>query len=200
MTPRPILSSNSNLAPAVSYLVETHRQTPLDHQHLQGRLLPGSSCTPFLHSRRAALLVQLEEQRAHTLAEAAARARAAEELRMAEGAFPALGGAPDAGSYRAASGTPSKEAAETEEDAEDGVPREVEYMRVPRGPATRWMVSRDGEGGAKYVAPPPAPRDQSDHAAGRWGKGKLLASCVSVYLVFSILSPENTAAKCRRDR
>ncbi|KAH9163324.1 hypothetical protein EDB89DRAFT_2078960 [Lactarius sanguifluus] len=166
---------------------------------------PCPHCTaPLLDpAARAALLVQLEEQRAHTLAEeAAARGRAAEELRMAEGAFPALGGAPGAGagaggggagarvlslvgqrvvveSYRAASGTRSKETAETGEDAEDGVPprvppppREVEYIRVPRGPATRWVVSRDGEGGAKYVAPPPAPRSQSDHAAGRRGKGK----------------------------
>ncbi|KAH9004428.1 hypothetical protein EDB86DRAFT_3240426 [Lactarius hatsudake] len=162
---------------------------------------PCPHCTaPLLDpTARAALLVQLEEQRAHTLAEeAAARARAAEELRMAEGAFPALGGAPGAGagaggggagarvlslvgqrvvveSYRAASDMRSKEAAETEEDAEDGVPprvppppMEVEYMRVPRGPATRWVVSRDGEGAAKYVAPPPAPRGQSD----RRGKGK----------------------------
>ncbi|KAH8979103.1 hypothetical protein EDB86DRAFT_2836178 [Lactarius hatsudake] len=102
-----------------------------------------------------AVPVQLEEQRAHTLAEeAAARARAAEELRMAEGAFPALGGALGAGaggggagarvlslvwqrvvveSYRVASSTRSKEV------AEDGVPpcvppppREVQYMRLCR--------------------------------------------------------------------
>ncbi|KAH8981329.1 hypothetical protein EDB92DRAFT_1953233 [Lactarius akahatsu] len=162
---------------------------------------PCPHCTaPLLDpAARAALLVQLEEQRTHTLAEeAAARARAAEELRMAEGAFPALGGAPGAGagaggggagarvlslvgqrvvveSYRAASDMRSKEAAEREEDAEDGVsprvpppPMEVEYMRVPRGPATRWVASRDGEGAAKYVAPPPVPRGQSD----RRGKGK----------------------------
>ncbi|KAI9433501.1 hypothetical protein H4582DRAFT_2060913 [Lactarius indigo] len=159
---------------------------------------------PLLDSAaRAALLVQLEEQRAHTLAEEAAeRARAAEELRVAEGAFPALGGAPGVNaaaggksggggagarvlslvgqrvvveSYRAASGVRPEEGAEREEDTDDPVPpppREVQYIRVPRGPATRWAVLRDGEGGAKYVAPPPAPRGQSDHAAGRRGKGK----------------------------
>ncbi|KAH9052589.1 hypothetical protein EDB87DRAFT_426126 [Lactarius vividus] len=167
---------------------------------------PCPHCTaPLLDpAARAALRVQLEEQRGHTLAEeAAARARAAEELRMAEGAFPALGGAPGAGagagagagggkggggarvlslvgqrvvveSYRAVS---EEDAVGTEEDAEvpprvPPPPREVQYIRVPRGPATRWVVLRDGEGGAKYVAPPPAPRGQSDHAVGRRGKGK----------------------------
>jgi len=148
--------------------------------------------------------VQLEERRAHTLAEeAAARARAADELRLAAGEFPALGGgggaaaAPGAGtgagkggarvlslvgqrvkveSYRAAS---AREEEGVDEDADDGValrvpppPREVQYIRVPRGPATRWAISMGDEGGARYVPPPPAPRGQSDHAAGRRGKGK----------------------------
>ncbi|KAI9448776.1 hypothetical protein BJY52DRAFT_303820 [Lactarius psammicola] len=138
---------------------------------------------------RAALLVQLEERRANTLVEeASARARVAEELRLAEGAFPALGaGAPGPGvgpgkggarvlslvgqrvkveSYRAASALEE----DVDADADDGVvlrvpppSREVQYIRVPRGPATRWTVSKGGEGGAKYVGP----RRQSDHAAGR---------------------------------
>ena len=128
--------------------------------------------------------MQVEERREHTLAEeAAARARAAEELRLAEGAFPALGGgggggggggAPSAGAgakggvlsldgkllkrgvkeaYRVA-------AEEKVGDNADGlgrVPppkslREVQYLRVPRGPATRWSVSKDGQDSAKYVA------------------------------------------------
>lgn len=154
----------------------------------------------------------LEERRAHTLAEeAAARVRAAEELRLAEGAFPALGGgggAPGAAGKAAGGGggagarvlsvdaqtkrvrvvesyrAPGAGGAVAEEEEEgDGVvaprvpppEREVQYIRVPRGPATRWAVSRDGEGSAaKYVAPPPAPRTgQSDHAtAGRRRKGK----------------------------
>ena len=121
----------------------------------------------------------VEERREHTLAEeAAARARAAEELRLAEGAFPALGGggggAPSAGAgakggvlsldgkllkrgvkeaYRVA-------AEEKVGDNADGlgrVPppkslREVQYLHVPRGPATRWSVSKDGQDSAKYVA------------------------------------------------
>ena len=137
--------------------------------------------------------------------------RAAEELRLAEGAFPALGGGVVPGAAGKAAGggggggarvlsvdaqtkrvrvveshrAPGAGSAVVEEVGEDGdgvvaprVPppeREVQYIRVPRGPATRWAVSRDGEGGAaKYVAPPPAPRaGQSDHtAAGRRRKGK----------------------------
>jgi hypothetical protein len=132
--------------------------------------------------------------------EALARTRAAEELRLAAGAFPALAGGAAAvtgngkgggarvlsvdgqtkrvrvvESYRAQE---EKGAGAEEEEVGDEVaprvlppPREVQYIRTPRGPATRWAVSKDGEGGAKYVAPPPpAPRGQSDRAAGRRGK------------------------------
>lgn len=117
----------------------------------------------------------VEERREQTLKEeAAARARAAEELRLAEGAFPALGGA-GAGAGGASSvkggvlgldgrlkrgGKETYRVAEVDvggDDADDAlgrVPppkslREVEYLRVPRGPATRWSVSKDD--GAKYV-------------------------------------------------
>ena len=121
----------------------------------------------------------IEERREHTLAEeAAARARAAEELRLAEGAFPALGGggggAPSAGAgakggvlsldgkllkrgvkeaYRVA----AEEKVGNDADGLGRVPppkslREVQYLRVPRGPATRWSVSKDGQDSAKYVA------------------------------------------------
>ena len=127
----------------------------------------------------------VEERREHTLAEeAAARARAAEELRLAEGAFPALGGG--GGGSGGGGGVPSagagakggvlsldgkllkrgvKEAyrvaaEEKVGDNADGlgrVPppkslREVQYLRVPRGPATRWSVSKYGQDSAKYVA------------------------------------------------
>jgi hypothetical protein len=121
--------------------------------------------------------------------EGAAREREAEELRLAEGAFPALfsgGGAPARGgsggggggghrvlsvdartkrirveSYSGASrlGLESEE-----EEVEAGVegtstpvqrvpppPWEVEYVRVQRGPATRW-VDLKGGGTVKYVA------------------------------------------------
>ena len=119
----------------------------------------------------------VEERREQTLKEeAAARARAAEELRLAEGAFPALGGA-GAGAGAGAGGVKGgvlgldgrlkrggKEAYRVapgvevgDDDADDAlgrVPppkslREVQYLRVPRGPATRWSVSKDD--GAKYV-------------------------------------------------
>ena len=147
---------------------------------------------------RDALIVLLDERRALTLAEeASARIRAAEEVRLTQGAFPALGGA------AAAAAVPGKgagggarvlsvsvdahgqtkrvmvetyRAADKREEGEDSgddvpprvppPPREVQYIRAPRGPATRWAVWKDGEGGAKYVAPP---RGQSAHAAGRRG-------------------------------
>jgi hypothetical protein len=146
------------------------------------------------------LLAQLEELRACTLKEeAAAREREAEELRLAEGAFPALlssggggagaGGAPARGGgggdgrgggrrvlsvdsrtkrIRVESYGVSKSGLESEEEAEadvDGTltpaPRvpppswEVEYVRVRRGPATRW-VDLKGDVTAKYVALPDA--------------------------------------------
>ncbi|KAI9448774.1 hypothetical protein BJY52DRAFT_1193181 [Lactarius psammicola] len=169
--------------------------------HAPYRACPHCAAQLLDTAARAALLVQLEERRAHTLVEeASARARVAEELRLAEGAFPALGAGalgpgPGVGkggarvlslvgqrvkveSYRATSAL--LEDVEADAGADDGVvvrvpppPREVQYIRVPRGSATRWTVSKGGEGGAKYVAPPPAPRGQSDHAAGRRrGKGK----------------------------
>jgi len=134
------------------------------------------------------------------------RARAAEELRMAEGDFPLLLGGAAAGSTKGGAGAArvlsvnaqtkrvrveSYRAREqvvvpvvvgAEEVREDGgggrvapPSREVQYLRVPRGPATRWAVSMGGEGGAaKYVAPPPAsaPRGLSDHVPRRRGKGK----------------------------
>jgi len=65
--------------------------------------------------------------------------------------------------YRATSVSARESAdADAEEDAEaeTRVPppaslREVlQFIRVPRGPATRWAVSKDGQGGAKYVAAP----------------------------------------------
>ena len=119
----------------------------------------------------------VEERREQTLKEeAAARARAAEELRLAEGAFPALGGG-GAGAGAGAGGAKggvlgldgrlNRGGKETyrvapgveigDDDADDAlgrVPppkslREVQYLRVPRGPATRWSVSKDD--GAKYV-------------------------------------------------
>ena len=128
----------------------------------------------------------VEERREHTLAEeAAARARVAEELRLAEGAFPALGGggggggggsggAPSVGAgakggvlsldgkllKRGVKETYRVAAEEKVGDNADGlgrVPppkslREVQYLHVPRGPATRWSVSKDGQDSAKYVA------------------------------------------------
>ena len=143
---------------------------------------------------RAALVAQLEELRACTLKEEeAAREREAEELRLAEGAFPALlssggagaGGAPARGGGGGAGGGGgrrvlsvdsrtkrikvesygvSRSGLESGEEAEadvDGTltpaPRvphpswEVEYVRVQRGPATRW-VDLKGDVTAKYVA------------------------------------------------
>ena len=119
----------------------------------------------------------VEERREQTLKEeAAARARAAEELRLAEGAFPALGGGGGGGGVGGASSVkggvlgldgrlkrgvketyrvaPGVEVGDDADDALGRVPppkslREVEYLRVPRGPATRWSVSKDD--GAKYV-------------------------------------------------
>ena len=113
----------------------------------------------------------VEERREHTLAEeAAARARVAEELRLAEGAFPALGGGGGGGGGAPSAGAGAKggvlsldgkllkrgvkeayrvAAEEKVGDNADGlgrVPppkslREVQYLHVPRGPATRWSVS-----------------------------------------------------------
>lgn len=148
---------------------------------------------------RAALVAQLEELRASTLKEeAVAREREAEELRLAEGAFPALlssgGGGAGAGASGGGGGAGrgggggrrvlrvdsrtkrirvesygvSRSGLGSEEEAEadvDGTltpaPRvpppswEVEYVRVQRGPATRW-VDLKGDVTAKYVALPDA--------------------------------------------
>jgi Putative zinc finger motif, C2HC5-type len=170
----------------------------------------------------AALITQLEELRVHTLTEeAAAREREAEELRLAEGAFPALnttssstiatapttntvpgtgtGSAPqrrvlsvDARtkrvkleSYSATKvvGSVPVEGNLGEEGEEESrvvaPPREVEYVRVRRGSATRWTDLKDGgtaAGGAKYVAsssPAESSRGQSEHGKGRGKKGKV---------------------------
>ena len=123
-------------------------------------------------SARNALLVQLDEQRAHVLAEEALeRQRAAEALRKAEGAFPALGGG---GAPKGAGGGVLSFDRQTkrvrveayrvkeEVDREEALLRvpppisvkEVQYLRLPRGPATRWAVLMGGKSGAKYVAPP----------------------------------------------
>jgi len=132
-----------------------------------------------------------------------ARAREEEALRLAEGAFPVLGGsgaAPSGGSaaggkgkgggvtassgaghrvlsvdsrtkrvrvesYGGFSGATGHGDGSEEEQAEgDGVdaplsrvpppPREVEYVRVQRGPATRWVDLKGGGGAATYIAPP----------------------------------------------
>jgi hypothetical protein len=157
---------------------------------------------------RSALIAQLEEARAQTLAEEEAeREREKEALRVAEGAFPVLGGpqhTPSApaggggsgavgataggrggaghrvlsvhprtkrvvvGSYtafcRQTAGRGEDEEGEEERDVEEEgscvppPPREVEYVRVQRGPATRWIDLKGGAGGgatAKYVAPAP---------------------------------------------
>ncbi|KAH9967536.1 hypothetical protein BC827DRAFT_600301 [Russula dissimulans] len=172
-------------------------------------------CTTPLLARpaRAALIAQLEELREQTLAEeAAARGREAEELRLAEGAFPALGGG--GGNVSAGSGggghrvlsvdartgrvkvdsysSFSRETVLSAADADgeaavDGAgvgghgllsrvpppPREVEYVRVQRGEAMRWVDLKGGGGTAKYVAPLPAPG--SEYASGG-GKAKAKAS------------------------
>lgn len=149
---------------------------------------PCPHCTaPLLAaSARAALIAQLEELRADTLREeAVAREREAEEMRLAEGAFPALlsggggnaaargagGGGGGGGGHRVLSvdsrmkrimvesySRPGLENEEAEEEEEDGIasrvpppPWEVEYVRVQRGPATRW-VDLKGGGTVKYVA------------------------------------------------
>jgi hypothetical protein len=126
--------------------------------------------------------------RAYTLKEeAVAREREAEELRLAEGAFPVLsgGGSGSGAAVRGGAGGGGRRVlsvdshtkcirVETylgvsrsgeEEDAEDadaGIdprvrppPLEVEYVRVQRGPATRWVDLRGG-GTVKYVALPGA--------------------------------------------
>ncbi|KAI0282421.1 hypothetical protein BC826DRAFT_1110801 [Russula brevipes] len=181
---------------------------------------PCPHCATPLLSRpaRTALVAQLEELRAHTLAEeAAARERAVEALRMAEGAFPALppharsqrgaaaaaaavaapapgaqayarGGAGAGGrrvlsvdadtkrvkvesySVRVGHGLEGEEEEEEDEEEEGGVeggvlscvrapPRDVQYVRARRGPATRWVDLKGAAagGGATYVVPPPVP-------------------------------------------
>ena len=170
--------------------------------------------TPLLApSARAALLAQLEELRAQVLKEEAeAREREAEELRLAEGSFPALSGSgfgsgsgPGGGvgitaggvstrggarggigvaggglggaghrvllvdsrtkrvkveSYSRSGGLESEDEELGEAEAEAGIDervpppaREVEYVRVQRGPATRWVDLKGGDGTVKYVAP-----------------------------------------------
>jgi hypothetical protein len=137
---------------------------------------------------RAALIAQLEELRVDTLKEeAVAREREAEEMRLAEGAFPALSGGGSGNAAGAAGATAVKGGggghrvlsvdsktksvrvksysgisrpgleSEEEEEAEAGIeprvpppPLEVEYVRVQRGPATRW-VDLKGGGTVKYV-------------------------------------------------
>jgi len=143
-------------------------------------------------------MAQLEELRSLALREEAEeRERHAEELRLAEGAFPVLmgsggsagggaavsasasarGGGGGGGGHRvlvvnsrtkrvkvksySRSGLENEEAEEGVEEAEaeagiDGTPvlpppREVEYVRVRRGPATRW-VDLKGGGTVRYVA------------------------------------------------
>lgn len=136
--------------------------------------------------------------------EAEAREREAEELRLAEGSFPALSGsgfgsgsssgggvgitaggvstrggaagAPGPGhrvllvdsrtkrvkveSYSRSGGLESEEEELGEAEAEAGIDervlppaREVEYAHVQRGPATRWVDLKGGDGTVKYVAP-----------------------------------------------
>jgi len=143
--------------------------------------------------------VQIEELRAQTLKEEAeVREREAEEMRLAEGAFPALlspnsgSGGMDASAVSTRGGgggfgggrggghrvllvdsrtkrvkveSYSRSGLESEEEdgAEEGMddervpppPREVECVRVQRGPATRW-VDLKGHGTVKYVTPPAA--------------------------------------------
>jgi hypothetical protein len=159
------------------------------------RPCPHCSAPLLTPSARAALLAQLEELRAHLLKEEAeAREREAEELRVAEGAFPVLsvsgsgpgraGGAAGGGfgvgrgarggagglglghrvllvdsrtkrvkveSY-SRSGLESEEEDAGEAEAEAGIDervpppaREVECVRVRRGPATRWVDLKGDE-------------------------------------------------------
>jgi Putative zinc finger motif, C2HC5-type len=165
--------------------------------------------TPLLAPpARAALLAQLEELRAQVLTEEAeAREREAEELRLAEGSFPALSGSGfgpgpgsgfgsggvgiTAGGARGGAGaagagpghrvllvdsrtkrvkvesysthsrsggleSEEEELGEAEAGIDERVPppaREVEYVRVQRGPATRWVDLKGGDGTVKYVVP-----------------------------------------------
>lgn len=139
--------------------------------------------------------MQLEELRAQTLVEEEeAREREGEALRLAEGAFPVLGGSGAGGKGKGSGvnagagaghrvlsldprtkrvrvesyGGPSRatghgDGDEEEQAEEEGVdaplsrvppsPREVEYVRVRREPATRWVDLRGSGGAAKYVAP-----------------------------------------------
>ncbi|KAI0306105.1 hypothetical protein B0F90DRAFT_963965 [Multifurca ochricompacta] len=174
---------------------------------------------------RTALITQLEEQRAYTLAEEAAqREREAEALRQAEGAFPTLnaaatgtttianstaargahtgsgtgGGAmttttttgashrvlsldAQTGRVRVIESYSTRSATLRSHETERGVdvaeavvpppPKEVEYVHVQRERATRW-VDFKGDGGAKYVAPPPVHRAPQSERAGGKGKGK----------------------------
>jgi len=187
--------------------------------HPPHRACPHCTMPLLAPPARAALIAQLEELREQTLAEeAAAREREAEELRLAAGAFPALGGgganAPGGGGHRVLSvdartgrvkvdsyssfsretarrhtrhDIGSSESAEAEAEAgggdgdDDGllsrVPppsRDVEYVRVQRGPATRW-VDLKGGGTAKYVMPPPTPGPEYA-SGGRKAKAKASAS------------------------
>ena len=79
-------------------------------------------------------------------------------------------------------GGEGEEEREVEEDWVDAAlsrvlppPREIEYVRVQRGPATRWVDLKGGEtsagAAAKYVAPPPLPPPGKRHARGN-GKRK----------------------------
>ena len=179
------------------------------------RLCPHCSAPLLTPRERAALLAQLEEERARLLREEAeAREREAEEARLAQGAFPALlgsgitghsasggvggGGGGVAGAGRGARGArggagaggaggtglghrvllvdsrtkrvkvesysrPGLELESEDEDVgevgivDERVPppaREVESVRVRRGPATRW-VDLKGDETVKYVTPGP---------------------------------------------
>ncbi|KAI9509403.1 hypothetical protein F5148DRAFT_1367190 [Russula earlei] len=191
--------------------------------HPPHRVCPHCAAPLLTPPARAALIAQLEELRDQTLAEeAATREGEAEALRLAEGAFPALGPsppppppplpppqqqqqqmarcgtAPAGGGHRVLSvdsrtgrvkvdsyssflrsgatlllpghGSESEEEAAAVFDAPSSrvppPPREVEYVRVRRGPATRWVDLRGGAGGgaAKYVMPPPL--DGPEYARG----------------------------------
>lgn len=178
----------------------THCGLILCTHHYPHRPCPHCTTPLLTPPARSALIAQLEELRAQTLAEEeAGREREKEALRVAEGAFPVLGGpqrTPSApavgttaggrggaghrvlsvdprtkrvvvGSYtgfsRRTAGHGEDEEGEEERDVQEGErvppqPREVEYVRVQRGPATRWIDLKGGASGgatAKYVAPPP---------------------------------------------
>jgi len=181
------------------------------------RACPHCAAPLLTPAARDALIAQLEELRARTLAEEEEeRCREEEALRLAEGAFPALGGpqhTPQQPLHGAAHGGGSAargrgeggagagaghrvlltdprtnrvvvksfvrlsrraghgedELMEQEGAPEEGEaplsrvlppPREVVYVRVQRGPATRWVDLKGGAAGggtAKYVAPLPGP-------------------------------------------